>query len=230
VRGRYRDPQPGALLCEKGSEPPVLAVAEDGSAVVPLLGGLGGVNVMAREIAEALGVAAAITTSGELRSALACSTRRRAMPWRTWSKASASSPTCWPVSRCASKVRLVAAGAVARQRAAQRTIMWASRRVGQRDELLIHPRSGWWRCRWQPARHARSLQQAGIAEPSVPACWRTRQPWPTAPCEAAQALGVPLRFASNPGDVASMVAAALPDAELIAHGESWSRWRLPRST
>ena len=54
-------------LLEKGAEPPVLAVAEDGSAVVPLLGGLGGVNVMAREIAAALGVAAAITTSGELR-------------------------------------------------------------------------------------------------------------------------------------------------------------------
>ena len=45
----------------------MLAVAEDGSAVVPLLGGLGGVNVMAREIAVALNVAAAITTSGELR-------------------------------------------------------------------------------------------------------------------------------------------------------------------
>ncbi|MDO7898401.1 precorrin-3B C(17)-methyltransferase [Pseudomonas citrulli] len=55
------------LLLEKGEEPPVLAVAEDGSAVVPLLGGLGGVNVMAREMAQALGVAAAITTSGELR-------------------------------------------------------------------------------------------------------------------------------------------------------------------
>ncbi|NVZ18795.1 precorrin-3B C(17)-methyltransferase [Pseudomonas costantinii] len=55
------------LLLEKGEEPAVLAVAEDGSAVVPLLGGLGGVNVMAREIAAALGVAAAITTSGELR-------------------------------------------------------------------------------------------------------------------------------------------------------------------
>ena len=55
------------LLLEKGVEPPVLAVAEDGSAVVPLLGGLGGVNVMAREIATCLGVAAAITTSGELR-------------------------------------------------------------------------------------------------------------------------------------------------------------------
>jgi len=55
------------LLLEKGEEPAVLAVAEDGSAVVPLLGGLGGVNLMAREIGAALGVAAAITTSGELR-------------------------------------------------------------------------------------------------------------------------------------------------------------------
>ncbi|WP_137886163.1 precorrin-3B C(17)-methyltransferase [Pseudomonas sp. 2FE] len=55
------------LLQSKGAEPPVLAVAEDGSAVVPLLGGLGGVNRMAREIAAALDVAPAITTSGELR-------------------------------------------------------------------------------------------------------------------------------------------------------------------
>ncbi|MBV4553495.1 precorrin-3B C(17)-methyltransferase [Pseudomonas sp. SWRI102] len=55
------------LLLEKGAEPPVLAVAEDGSAVVPLLGGLGGVNGMARDIAAALHVAPAITTSGELR-------------------------------------------------------------------------------------------------------------------------------------------------------------------
>ncbi|WP_070884825.1 precorrin-3B C(17)-methyltransferase [Pseudomonas argentinensis] len=56
-----------SLLASKGAEPPVLAVAEDGSAVVPLLGGLGGVNRMAREIATALEVSAAITTSGELR-------------------------------------------------------------------------------------------------------------------------------------------------------------------
>ncbi|GLK87262.1 precorrin-3 methylase CobJ [Pseudomonas turukhanskensis] len=55
------------LLHSKGAEPPVLAVAEDGSAVVPLLGGLAGVNVLAREIAAALEVAPAITTSGELR-------------------------------------------------------------------------------------------------------------------------------------------------------------------
>ncbi|KFE51946.1 precorrin-3B C(17)-methyltransferase [Pseudomonas syringae] len=55
------------LLLEKGAEPAVLAIAEDGTAVVPLLGGLGGVNVMAREIAAGLGIAPAITTSGELR-------------------------------------------------------------------------------------------------------------------------------------------------------------------
>ncbi|MFQ0813159.1 precorrin-3B C(17)-methyltransferase [Brucella anthropi] len=55
------------LLQNKRLEPPVLAVAEDGSAVVPLLGGLSGVNDMARQIAAALEVAPAITTSGELR-------------------------------------------------------------------------------------------------------------------------------------------------------------------
>jgi cobalt-precorrin 5A hydrolase / precorrin-3B C17-methyltransferase len=55
------------MLANKGVEPPVLAVAEDGSAVVPLLGGLAGVNALARDIAQALNVAPAITTSGELR-------------------------------------------------------------------------------------------------------------------------------------------------------------------
>src|SRR3712207_6020 len=55
------------MLCDKRQEPPVLAVAEDGSAVVPLLGGLGGVNDLARRIAQALDVKPAITTTGDLR-------------------------------------------------------------------------------------------------------------------------------------------------------------------
>ena len=55
------------LLSDKRAEPPVLAVAEDGSAVVPLLGGLHGVNDLAREIATALGVQPAITTTGDIR-------------------------------------------------------------------------------------------------------------------------------------------------------------------
>ncbi|MEI1375081.1 precorrin-3B C(17)-methyltransferase [Nostoc sp. UHCC 0926] len=55
------------VLSDKQQEPAVLAVAEDGSAVVPLLGGLAGVNDLARRIAEALDVKPAITTTGDLR-------------------------------------------------------------------------------------------------------------------------------------------------------------------
>lgn len=55
------------LLTDKGKEPPVLAVAEDGSAVVPLLGGLSGVNDLARQIGVALNTKPAITTTGDIR-------------------------------------------------------------------------------------------------------------------------------------------------------------------
>ncbi|MBD2614524.1 precorrin-3B C(17)-methyltransferase [Nostoc punctiforme FACHB-252] len=56
-----------SILSDKRQEPPVLAVAEDGSAVVPLLGGLAGVNDLARRIAQVLDVKPAITTTGDLR-------------------------------------------------------------------------------------------------------------------------------------------------------------------
>lgn len=55
------------LISDKRQEPPVIAIAEDGSAVVPLLGGLQGVNELARQIAAGLEVAAAITTTGDIR-------------------------------------------------------------------------------------------------------------------------------------------------------------------
>ena len=55
------------LLQDKRAEPPVVVVAEDGSAIVPLLGGLRGVNDLARRIGTALGTAPAITTTGEVR-------------------------------------------------------------------------------------------------------------------------------------------------------------------
>ena len=54
------------VLASKADEPPVLAVAEDGSAVVPLLGGHHGANDLARRIAQALGSLPAITTAGDL--------------------------------------------------------------------------------------------------------------------------------------------------------------------
>ncbi|MBV9018030.1 MAG: precorrin-3B C(17)-methyltransferase [Alphaproteobacteria bacterium] len=55
------------LLAEKQTEPPVVALAEDGSAAVPLLGGHHGANALARALADGLGCQAAITTAGDLR-------------------------------------------------------------------------------------------------------------------------------------------------------------------
>ena len=58
-------------LGDKRREPPVVALAEDGSAVVPLLGGHHGANALARRVGEALGVVPAVTTAGDLRFGIA---------------------------------------------------------------------------------------------------------------------------------------------------------------
>jgi cobalt-precorrin 5A hydrolase / precorrin-3B C17-methyltransferase len=55
-----------SILTDGKTEPPVIAVAADGSAVVPLLGGITGANDLAEKIAIALNVQAAITTTGKL--------------------------------------------------------------------------------------------------------------------------------------------------------------------
>jgi cobalt-precorrin 5A hydrolase/precorrin-3B C17-methyltransferase len=52
-------------LEDKRREPPVLAVSLDGASVVPLLGGHRGANRLARQLAEALGGTAAITTASD---------------------------------------------------------------------------------------------------------------------------------------------------------------------
>ena len=54
-------------LNDKRSEPPVIAVAEDGSSIVPLLGGHHGANTLATQIANISGGNAAITTASEVR-------------------------------------------------------------------------------------------------------------------------------------------------------------------
>ena len=56
-----------AELGDKRNEPPVIAVAEDGSSVVPLLGGHHGSNDLARRIAGITGGHAAVTTASEVR-------------------------------------------------------------------------------------------------------------------------------------------------------------------
>lgn len=58
-------------LADKRQEPPVIAIAEDGSSVVPLLGGHQGANDLARKIADVLQSRAAITTAGDLRFGIA---------------------------------------------------------------------------------------------------------------------------------------------------------------
>ncbi len=54
------------LLADKTVEPPVISVSDDGRVVVPLLGGHRGANRLARQIAEALGGTAAVTTAGDV--------------------------------------------------------------------------------------------------------------------------------------------------------------------
>jgi cobalt-precorrin 5A hydrolase / precorrin-3B C17-methyltransferase len=59
------------LLAAKRTEPPVVAVAEDGSVAVPLVGGHHGANALARAVAALTGGIAAITTAGDLKLGLA---------------------------------------------------------------------------------------------------------------------------------------------------------------
>lgn len=68
------------LLADKRNEPPVVSVSDDGSVVVPLLGGHRGANRLAREIAQGLGGAAAVTTAGDV--ALGVSLDEPPLGWR----------------------------------------------------------------------------------------------------------------------------------------------------
>jgi cobalt-precorrin 5A hydrolase/precorrin-3B C17-methyltransferase len=54
------------LLADKRVEPPVVAVAEDGSSIVPLLGGHHGANALAQRIAAVSGGQVAVTTASDV--------------------------------------------------------------------------------------------------------------------------------------------------------------------
>ncbi|MCA0042344.1 precorrin-3B C(17)-methyltransferase [Celeribacter litoreus] len=54
------------LLNDKKAEPPVISVSDDGSVVVPLLGGHRGANKLSAQIADLLDAKAAITTAGDV--------------------------------------------------------------------------------------------------------------------------------------------------------------------
>lgn len=74
-------------VADKWSEPPVLAVAQDGSVAVPLLGGHHGANRLARTISELLNGAAGVTTAGDVRFDIALDEPPRG--WRVANPAAA---------------------------------------------------------------------------------------------------------------------------------------------
>jgi cobalt-precorrin 5A hydrolase/precorrin-3B C17-methyltransferase len=195
------------LLLEKGEEPAVLAVAEDGSAVVPLLGGLGGVNVMAREIAAALNVAAAITTSGELRfgTCLLNPPSGYELADLELGKRFVSDLLAGESVRIEGAAPWLEQANLPQDQQARLAIhVGSAERKPAANELLIYPKTVCVTCAPGPylAERVRSaLGEAGIAVQSLACLLASHtQMADSSLHEAALALGVPLRFADvQPG-------------------------------
>ena len=191
------------LLLEKGEEPAVLAVAEDGSAVVPLLGGLGGVNVMARDIAAALGVSAAITTSGELRfgTCLLNPPAGYQLADIELGKRFVSDLLAGESVRIEGAAPWLEEANLPQDQQARLAIhVGSAERTPAANELLIYPQNVYVTCRpgAQLAERVRTaLQEAGVAVQSLACLLASDLQMADASLhEAASALGVPLRFAA----------------------------------
>ncbi|KDD67093.1 precorrin-3B C17-methyltransferase [Pseudomonas mandelii PD30] len=212
------------LLLEKGAEPPVLAVAEDGSAVVPLLGGLGGVNVMAREIAAGLEVAAAITTSGELRfgTCLLNPPSGYALGDLELGKRFVSDLLAGQSVRVEGAAPWLAQAQLPQDPHAQLSIHVSHAEwTPTANELMIYPRNvlvtvGGEVTGLRDAIRT-ALHQAKIAVQSV-ACLLASDlnMASTALREAALELGVPLRFASVSGGVSELSRHTVPNATIVS--------------
>ncbi|HBO3288345.1 TPA: precorrin-3B C(17)-methyltransferase [Pseudomonas aeruginosa] len=209
------------LLQRKGAEPPVLALAEDGSVVVPLLGGLAGVNRLAREIGEVLAVAPAITTSGELRFGT-CVLNPPAgyvlADLEQGKRFVADLLGGQPVRVEGAAGWLDAARLPRDPEAALAIHVTPSARAPRAEELLIHPRCVL--AALEPADAAadavrQALADAGLAAAALGGLLadsaRMADPRLQA---AADALGVPLRFLAQ-ADPAARLRQALPAAEQV---------------
>ncbi|MFG6204560.1 precorrin-3B C(17)-methyltransferase [Pseudomonas retamae] len=210
------------LLLEKGAEPPVLAVAEDGSAVVPLLGGLGGVNVMARDIAAGLQVAAAITTSGELRfgTCLLNPPSGYALGDLESGKRFVSDLLAGHSVRIEGAAPWLDQAQLPQDPQAQRAIhVGSAERQASADELLIYPRSVAVAVSAETADLANAvrsaLQQTKIAVQSLACLLAADSEMASAKLrEAAQELDVPLRFVAAQSDLQAVALAAVPQAHI----------------
>lgn len=205
------------LLLEKGAEPPVLAVAEDGSAVVPLLGGLGGVNVLAREIAAALDVAAAITTSGELRfgTCLLNPPSGYALGDLELGKRFVSDLLAGETVRIEGAAPWLAQAQLPEDPQARLAVhVGHAERTPAANELLIYPRNVLVAVGTGvadlPGAIREALHQAKIAVQSVACLLAADSEMSSAALrEAALELGVPLRFGNDVGAVSELARNAL---------------------
>ena len=216
------------LLLEKGAEPPVLAVAEDGSAVVPLLGGLGGVNVMAREMAAALDVAAAITTSGELRfgTCLLNPPSGYALGDLELGKCFVSDLLAGETVRIEGSAPWLAQAQLPEDPQARLAVhVGHAERTPAANELLIYPRNvlvavsnG---VADLPSAVRKALHQAKIAVQSVACLLAADSEISSAALrEAALELGVPLRFGNDVGAVSELARNALGQSVKIFSDDS----------
>jgi cobalt-precorrin 5A hydrolase/precorrin-3B C17-methyltransferase len=233
LRALYRAGQPLLVLCaagivirslapllaEKGSEPPVLALAEDGSAVVPLLGGLAGVNRLAREIAAHLEVTPAITTSGELRfgTCLLEPPAGYALADLQQGKRFVSDLLGGETVRIEGQAPWLEAAQLPVDNAAKRVIhITPQARPAQPDELLIHPRSVAVLVERTDdqlaARIHRALSAANLAPQALAALLADKARLADAALHAAaRELNLPLRFIHG-------ASAELPPRQLAGDG------------
>jgi cobalt-precorrin 5A hydrolase / cobalt-factor III methyltransferase / precorrin-3B C17-methyltransferase len=214
------------LLSNKGAEPPVLAVAEDGSAVVPLLGGLAGVNVIAREIAAALDVPPAITTSGELRfgTCVLNPPQGYTLASLAQGKRFVSDLLAGESTRIEGDAHWLDDAQLPRSASARRAIRITPHAWnGDTDELVIHPRSVIAAltevedaaARIRDALASNGLSPLALAVIVAPATYIGDQTL----AREAGTLGVPLRFAAPPAappqGVDSSASAVLPPRALL---------------
>ncbi|WP_058544604.1 precorrin-3B C(17)-methyltransferase [Pseudomonas fluorescens] len=212
------------LLLEKGVEPPVLAVAEDGSAVVPLLGGLGGVNVMARDIAATLHVAPAITTSGELRfgTCLLNPPSGYSLGDLEQGKRFVSDLLAGEPVRIEGAAPWLDQAQLPQDPQARCTIhVGHAEREASTHELLIYPRSVAVVVSAEaadlPGAIRAALQQAKVAVQSL-ACLVAADTLMASAAlrEAALELGVALRFVAMTGDAATLARSSVPAANIFS--------------
>ncbi|KND56405.1 Cobalamin biosynthesis protein CbiG / Cobalt-precorrin-3b C17-methyltransferase [Candidatus Paraburkholderia kirkii] len=192
-----------SCLTDKGVEPPVLALAQDGSAVVPLLGGMRSVNVLAREIGAALRVTPAITTSGEVRfgQCLLAPPEGYALPDIEQGKRFVSDLLAGETTRIEGRAPWLDQAPLPRADDARLAVRITPFAAGDEHSLVIHPRCvlAWIEDasaaddiagRVRLAMREHGLAPLALAALTAPASHMASE----ALADAARALDVPLRF------------------------------------